>query len=57
MTMGIVLVACLAARIDGRDYDDKDIDFELHKFVHEAWDEVEFSLCAAILNAMFFPST
>ena len=39
MTMGIVLVACLAARIaDG--YGDNDIDLELYEFGHKAWDTV-----------------
>ena len=56
MTMGIVLVACLAARIaDRMRWDDKDIDFELHKFVHEAWDRVPLSVSAAILDHDVFP--
>ena len=55
MTMGIVLVACLAARIADEGWDDKDIDLELHEFVHEAWDTVRLSLSAAILDHDVFP--
>ncbi len=55
MTMGIVLVACLAARIAARSSRDKDIDLELHEFGHEAWDTVQFSLSVAILNQDVFP--
>ena len=40
MTMGIVLVACLAARIAAVDLEDKHIDLELHEFGHKAWDTV-----------------
>ena len=36
MTMGIVLVACLASRIAGGAMDDKNIHLELHEFGHEA---------------------
>ena len=55
MTMGIVLVACLAARIADEVYDDKDIDLELHEFGHKAWDPVQLSLSVAILNQDVFP--
>ena len=55
MTMGIVLVACLAARIAGRGTSDKHIDLELHEFGHEAWDTVHLSLNVAILNLDIFP--
>ena len=54
MTMGIVLVACLAARIADGIVDDKDIDLELHEFGHKAWDTVQLSLSAAILNQDVF---
>ena len=37
MTIGIVLVACFAARIAGG-VEEKDIDLELDEFRHEAWD-------------------
>ncbi len=50
MTMGIVLVACLAARIAGVSPHDKDIDLELHEFGYKAWDTVQFSLSVAILD-------
>ena len=56
MTMGIVLVACLAARIAGRFGADKHIDLELHEFGHKAWDTVRLSLSIAILNQDVFPS-
>ena len=36
MTIGIVLVAFLAARIAGTCSDDKDIDLELHDFGYDA---------------------
>ena len=55
MTMGIVLVACLAARIAGMRSQDKDIDLELHEFGHKAWDTVRLSLNVAILNQDVFP--
>ena len=54
MTIGIVLVACFAARIAGR-YEDKDIDLELHEFGDEGWDPFPLSLRVAILNHDIFP--
>ena len=40
MTIGIVLVACLAARRVDPVRDDKDIDLELHEFGHKTWDAI-----------------
>jgi hypothetical protein len=53
MTMGIVLVACLAARIVAKA--DKHIDFELHEFGHKAWDTVQLALSVAILYENVLP--
>ena len=55
MTMGIVLVACLAARIAAGSCKDKHIDLELHEFGHKAGDTVQLSLSVAILNQDVFP--
>ena len=57
MTMGIVLVACLAAWIAPAEvWDDKNIDLELHELGYEAWDAVTFSLGAAKLDHKVFSS-
>src|SRR5262245_36361556 len=55
MTMGIVLVACLAARIVAKFPPDKHIDIELHEFGHKAWDAVHHALSVAILYKNVFP--
>ena len=55
MTMGIVLVACLASWIAAGRSNDKHIDLELHEFGHEAGDAVRVSLNVAILNQDVFP--
>ena len=55
MTIGIVLVACLAARIPGKVAEDKDVDLKLHEFGNEAWETVLHSLSVAILNQYVFP--
>ncbi len=53
MTIGIVWVACLAARIEERSKD-KDIDLELHEFSHLAWNLIQLSLTVAIINQNVF---
>jgi hypothetical protein len=50
MTMGIVLVACLATRIVGSSPRDEDINLELHEFGHKAWDTVRLPLGVAKLD-------
>ena len=54
MTMGIVLVAFLAARIGKVDVSDKHINLELHEFGHKAWDTIQLCLNVAILNQDVF---
>ena len=53
--MGIVLVACLAARIAGEGHGDKDIDVKLNEFVNKPWGTVLISLFIAIFNQDVFP--
>ena len=55
MTMGIVWVACFAARIAAEGTSDKHIDLELHEFGHEAGTTIGLSLLVAIFNQDVFP--
>ena len=54
MTIGIVLVACLASRIAINGASDKDIDLELYQFGYETWKTVLFSLAVAVLHQDVF---
>ena len=55
MTMGTVLVACLAARVPPGPWNDEDIDFEMHQLGYKAWVTIEFSLCISVLNDDVLP--
>src|SRR5262245_33250489 len=50
MTMGIVTVASLAARVDGGPFATMMSTFESHEFGRERGETVEFSLRVSILN-------
>jgi hypothetical protein len=50
MTIGIVFVACLAARIAGKTSEHEDINVELHEFGHETWNAVRLSFRVALLD-------
>ena len=50
MTMGIVLVASLAARVDCRTSHDDDVYLETHQLGRKRRQAIEFPLCISRLN-------
>ena len=55
MTMGIVTVASLAARVSCRTTRDDDVYLETHELGRERREAIEFSLCISPLNDNVFP--
>ena len=55
MTMGIVAVASLAARVAVGTTRDDDVYLETHQFGRERGEAIEFPLCISILNDNVFP--